>query len=316
MTHVHLDPDQKERTSWWRSLRRTTEQYRADNCPDLAAGLTYYSVLSVFPAAVVLLSLIAVVGDPEAAVEALLTMLRPVAGPAVLTELEPILVTLSQTRAAGWGLAIGLAGAIWSASGYVGAFGRALNRILEVHEARAAWKLRLINIGLTLVLLMMAALALIGLVLSGPLATGVGAALGADDVVIQAWSIGKWPLVVAMVAFMIALLYSVAPDVQRTGFRRISAGAVVALTIWATASALFALYVANFAQYDRIYGSLAGAVLLLLWLWLTNLALLFGAELNAELQGRRAVQPAAEPGVRTTETRMAAVPRTRRPERP
>jgi membrane protein len=320
---AHIDENESGQVpsagkGWWRALRRTTQQYRADDCPDLAAGLTYYSVLSLFPAAVVLLSLIAVIGDPQEAVETLLTMLRPVAGPAVLTDLEPILVSLSQSRAAGWGLAVGLTGAVWSASGYVGAFGRALNRILGVRETRAAWKLRLLNIALTLVLLTVAALALIGLVVSGPLATGVGATLGADTAVIQIWSIAKWPLVAALVVFIVAVLYDVAPDLQRPGVRWISPGAFVALVIWATASALFAVYVANFGQYDRIYGSLAGAVLLLLWLWITNLALLFGAELNAQL--RRPEAPPAPQGpdqvAATTGKHLVASPRRPRSEQP
>lgn len=282
--HRFVEPDRSAPTGWWSALRCTAQEYRADECPDLAAGLTYYSVLSLFPAAAVLLSLLAVVGDPDAAVAALLTTLRAVAGPTVLAELEPILVRLSEARAAGWGLALGLTGAVWSASGYVGAFGRALNRIQGVREGRPAWKLRLINIALTLVLLLVAALALFGLVVSGPLATGVGDALGAEIVVIQTWSIAKWPIVAALVAFMVALLYYATPDMTRTAFRWISPGAVVAMFTWASASAIFALYVANFAQYDRVYGSLAGAVLLLLWLWITNLALLFGAELDVVLR--------------------------------
>ena len=307
MTHPARPlPTLRSWTGWWNALRNAAQKFRADECPDLAAGLTYYSVLSLFPASAVLLSLIAVVGDPKSAVEALLTMLRGVAGPTVLAELEPILVSLSRAQAAGWGLALGLAGAVWSASGYVGALGRAMNRIYGVREGRPAWKLRIINLTLTFALLLVTAIALIGLVVSGPLATGVGAALGADDFVIRAWAIAKWPIVAGLVTLMLALLYYVTPDVERPGFRWISPGAVVALAMWATSSAGFALYVANFAQYDRIYGTLAGAVLLLLWLWITNLALLFGAELDAVARS----QEAAPKG-----TQAAAPPRRPRPER-
>lgn len=308
VTHlVRVSLKQSFWTGGWSALRIAARRFRADDFADLAAGLTYYSVLSLFPASAVLLSLIALVGSPESAVAALITILREVTGPLVLAELEPILVNLSLAQAAGWGLALGLAGAVWSASGYVGALGRAMNRVHDVREGRPAWKLRLVNLALTFVLLLVAAIALIGLVVSGPLASGVGAALGADDLVVRIWAIAKWPMVAGLVTFMVALLYYVTPDVERPGFRWISPGVFVALVMWATASAGFALYVANFAQYDRFYGTLAGAVLLLLWLWITNLALLFGAVLDAQARPKE---------VGPTGTPVAARPRTRHQERP
>lgn len=294
---IAVSPNNLDRTTWWYAIRRTVREFRDDDCLDLAAGLTYYSVLSLFPALAALLSLVAIIGDPQTAVATLTSTVGQVAGSSVSDSLEPILVDLSRSSDAGWGLLLGLVGALWTASGYVGAFGRAMNRIYEVPEGRPIWKLRPAMLALTALVVSLAALTLVGLVISGPVADAVGSTIGLGDLAVTLWGIIKWPVMALIVASIVALLYYFTPNVRVGSFRWISPGAVVAILIWAAGSALFAVYVANFTNYDKVYGSLAGAIVLLLWLWLTNLALLFGAELNAELERGReleADQPAEE----------------------
>lgn len=280
-------PTELDRKTWWYAVRRAVREFRADDCTDLSAGLTYYAVLSLFPGLVALLSLVGLVGDSKSAVDTLTSTLQQVAGASVSDQLEPILLDLSQAPAAGWGLVVGLAGAIWSASGYVGAFGRAMNLIFEVPEGRPIWKLRPLMLALTVLLLVLAALTLLGLVVSGPVTEAVGSLLGLGELTVLIWTVAKWPVMAVIVASMIALLYYFTPNVRPIAFRWISPGAALAILIWAIGSAGFAAYVSSFSNYDRVYGSLAGAIVLLLWLWLTNLALLFGAELNAELERTR-----------------------------
>ena len=277
-------PNDLDRRTWSYVIRRAFREFKEDECTDLGAGLTYYAVLSLFPAMIALLSLVGLVGDTKSAVETMTSTLEQVAGSSVSDELEPFLTNLSQASSAGWALVLGLAGAIWSASGYVGAFGRAMNRVFEVEEGRPIWKLRPVMLAVTLLLLVMAALTLLGLVVSGPVTEAIGAQVGAGDATVALWSIGKWPVMAVIVTSMIAVLYYFTPNVKPVAFRWISPGAALAIVIWALGSAAFAAYVSMFSNYDKVYGSLAGAIVLLLWLWLTNLALLLGAELNAELQ--------------------------------
>jgi membrane protein len=269
------------RPSWWALIRRSTRAYLRDECSDLAAGLTYYSVLSLFPALTSVLSLIALVGDPQHTVATLGDTLRRIVGPTVGSDVDPILTQLAHVPAAGWGFGLGVAGALWSASGYVGAFGRALNRIYGITEDRPAWKLRPQMLLLTTLLVSFAAVTVVGLVVSGPVARGIGATAGLTDVTVTVWSVAKWPAMAVLVLTMIALLYHFTPNHRSAAFRWLTPGAAFAVVAWVTSSAGFASYIGNFATYDRVYGSLAGVIVLLLWLWLTNLALLFGAELNA-----------------------------------
>jgi len=197
---------------------------------------------------------------------------------------------LASSQRAGLALVLGLATALWSASGYVGAFGRAMNRMYEVGEGRPVWKLRPVMLVVTLVLVVLAALTLVGLVVSGPVAQAVGDQLGLGSAAVTAWNIAKWPVLLVIVALIVAILYWATPNVRHPRFRWISVGAAVAIVAWVLLSAAFGLYVSNFSSYDKTYGSLAGVIVFLLWLWITNLALLFGAELDAELERGRELQ--------------------------
>jgi membrane protein len=261
-----------------------------DGCPDLAAALTYYSVLALFPAALALLSLVGLFGKGPKTVNALLQILDDVGASSAANTLEPTLTQLSHTPGAGFAFAIGLAIALWSASGYVGAFGRGLNRIYETEEGRPFWKVRATMLGVTLITVVLTAVVAFSLILTGPAARAVGDAVGVGAGAVSVWNIAKWPVLLAIVAIIIAVLYYATPNVKLPRFRVISVGAAAAILVWLVASAAFGFYVANFSSYNKTYGSLAGAIIFLLWLWITNLALLFGAELDAELERGRELQ--------------------------
>ncbi len=279
-------------------LRKTLREFSKDQCTDIAASLTYYAVLALFPALIALLSLVSLVGQGPSTVETLLGILRQAGAASVAGTLEPTLLQLSNTPGAGFALLVGLLGAVWSASGYVGAFGRAMNRMYEIREGRPVWKLRPAMLLLTLVLLVLSALTLIGLVVSGPVAEAVGNAIGVGSLAVTLWGIVKWPVLLLVVVLIVGLLYWGTPNIRQPKFRWISVGASVAILTWVLLSAAFGFYVGNFGSYDKTYGSLAGVIVFLLWLWITNLALLFGAELDAELErGRELVS-----GIRAEET--------------
>lgn len=272
------------------AARKTVREFSADECTDLAAALTYYAVLALFPAMIALMSLVGLVGQGPKTVDTLVGILSDVGAGPVADTLEPTLQTLSRTPGAGIALILGLAGTLWSASGYVGAFGRAMNRIYQTGEGRPIWKLRPVMLLLTLVLVVLCALALLALIVSGPVATSIGSALGLGSTVVLVWQIAKWPVLLILVVAIVAFLYQWTPNVRQPKLRWISIGALVAIVAWILASAAFGFYVANFGSYNKTYGALAGVIVLLLWLWITNLALLFGAELDAELERGRQLQ--------------------------
>ena len=184
-------------------------------------------------------------------------------------------------------LGFGLAGALWSASGYIGAFMRASNAIWEIPEGRPFWKLRPLQVGVTLAMVLLLALLAISLVVTGPVAEAIGDQVGLGSLAVTIYGIAKWPLMGLIVLFMLAVLYYAAPNAQLPRFRWITPGALVALVVWVIASAGFGFYVANFGSYDKTYGTLGGAISLLVWLWITNIAVLFGQELNAEVERGR-----------------------------
>ncbi|WP_426245522.1 YihY/virulence factor BrkB family protein [Nocardioides sp. LHG3406-4] len=283
-------PTDIKKPSWLYVLRRTVREYSADECTDLAAALTYYAVLALFPAAIAILSLVGLVGQGQQTVDTLLQILRDIGASSAADTLQPTLDELATTQGAGVALVIGLAVALWSASGYVGAFGRGMNRIYEVGEGRPIWKLRPVMLLVTLITVVLVAVVALGLVLTGPAARAVGDALGLGSSVVTVWNIAKWPVLLVVVVLIVALLYYATPNVRQPRFRWISVGAFVAILVWVVASAAFGFYVSNFSSYDRTYGSLAGVIAFLLWLWITNLALLFGAELDAELERGRQLQ--------------------------
>ncbi|KQS97520.1 YihY/virulence factor BrkB family protein [Cellulomonas sp. Leaf395] len=283
-------PDDMTKPSWRYVVRKTLREFKKDQCTDLAAALTYYAVLAIAPALLAVISILGLVGDPEKMVADVLTIASDVGVSSVDETLEPILEQLTAAPAAGFALVFGLVLALWSASGYVAAFSRGMNRIYEVDEGRPIWKLRPVLLAVTVVLVLIAVVIVTAVVLSGGVARAVGDAVGLNDVTVTVWSIAKWPVIVAFVVVAIAILYYATPNVQQPKFRWISLGAVVALVVWVLASVGFGFYVANFGSYDETYGSLAGVIVFLLWLWITNLALLFGAELDAEVERGRQLQ--------------------------
>jgi membrane protein len=270
------------------TLKRTVSEFREDNLMDWAAALTYYSLLSLFPALIALVSIIGLFADPRAATETITDIVSEI-GPetAADTFAGPIESITANREAAGVLLVAGLLAALWSASAYVGAFMRASNIIYETPEGRPFWKLRPMQMLVTLIMVVLAAAVLVALVATGPIASAVGNAIGMGDVAITVWGIAKWPALVAVVLVMIGLIYYASPNVKLRGFRWVTPGTLVALSAWALASAAFAAYVANFGAYDETYGTMGGVVVLLVWLWITNLALLFGHQLNAERERRR-----------------------------
>jgi membrane protein len=283
-------PTDLTRRSWLYVLRKTVREFSDDQCTDLAAALTYYAVLAVFPAAIALTSLLGLVGQGTSSVQTVLDVVGDLGGSAMVDSVRDPLLEISRSQGAGLAFVLGLLGALWSASGYVGAFGRAMNRVYEVQEGRPIWKLRPVMILLTLVLVVLAAAVLLALVLSGPVADSVGDALGVGSGLVLVWNIAKWPVLLLAVVLIVALLYYATPNVRQPKFRWVSPGAFLAIVTWAVVSAAFGFYVANFSSYDKTYGTLGGVIAFLLWLWLTNLALLFGAELDAELERGRELQ--------------------------
>ena len=271
-------------------LRKTLREYGTDQCTDLAAALTYYAVLSLFPALVVVVSLLGVFGQGQRTTDAVLQIVGDLGPASAVDTLRAPIQQLVDSPSAGFALIVGIGGALWSASGYIGAFGRAMNRIYEVEEGRPVWKLRPIQLVLTLVGLAAAAVVAFMLAVSGPIAAAIGDAIGAGEVAQTAWNVVRWPIVLIFVILAVAVLYHSAPNVRQPKLRWISIGAGVAILVWVLASVGFGLYVGNFGSYNKTYGALAGVIVFLLWLWITNLALLFGAELDAELERGRQLQ--------------------------
>jgi len=271
-------------------LRRTAREFSTDQCTDLAAALTYYAVLSLFPALVVVVSLLGVFGQGQRTTDTVLQIVGDLGPASAVDTLRKPIQQLVESPSAGFALIVGILGALWSASGYVGAFSRAMNRIYEVQEGRPVWKLRPIQLLLTLVGLTLAAAVAFMLAVSGPIASAIGGAIGLGEVAETIWSIARWPVVLIFVTLAAATLYYAAPNVKQPKFRWISVGAGVAILAWILASVLFGFYVGNFGSYNKTYGALAGVIVFLLWLWITNLALLFGAELDAELERARQLQ--------------------------
>jgi len=246
-------------------------------------------VLSIFPALVVLVSILGLAGD--SATQSVLDNLNQLGpGPATDIVSGAIREIGSSQGTAGVALIIGLAAALWSASGYIGAFSRASNIIYEVEEGRPFWKLRPLQLAMSLFLILLVAVSAIAVVVTGPLAEQVGELFGLGGTAVTVWDLAKWPVIVLIVITMLGILYYGAPNVRQPGFRWITPGGLVGVSLWILASAGFALYVANFGSYNKAYGSLAGVIVFLVWLWISNLAVLLGAELNAELERARELE--------------------------
>jgi membrane protein len=283
-------PTDLTKRSWFYVARKTVREFIEDQCTDLAAALTYYAVLSIFPAVIALTGLLNLVIDSQKAIDTLLKVLEPLVSEQMLGSVEPTVRQLASSQGAGLALVLGLAVALWTASNYVNAFSRAMNRIYEIAEGRPFWKLRPIMILITLVALVLMALVLLLVILSGPLAESIGGVIGLSDTAVTVWQIAKWPIVAVAVMLIVAILYYATPNVQQPKFRWLSIGAVVAIVVWVIAGVAFSLYVYYFSSYNKTYGSLAGVIIALVFLWISNLALLFGAELDAELERGRQLQ--------------------------
>jgi membrane protein len=282
-------PTGLEGRSWVGVLKRTVAEFRDDNLTDLAAALTYYGVLAIFPALIVVISILGLVG--HSATQPLIDNLdKLVAGPAQQIFKNAINNIEHSRGSAGLAFVIGLAVAIWSASGYVAAFMRASNAIYEIGEGRPAWKTLPIRVAVTFVLLVLLAVSAIAVVVTGGLARQVGNVLGVGGTAVTVWDIAKWPVLLLVVSFMFAILYWASPNVKHPGFRWLTPGGLLAVIVWVIASAAFAFYVANFSSYNKTYGALAGIVVFLVWLWISNIAILLGAEVNAEVARGRLIQ--------------------------
>lgn len=270
-------------TGWFETLKRTVREFQEDNLTDWAAALTYYGLLSLFPALIAMVSLIGIFGDPRSTTQSLTEIITEL-GPesAAETFSGPIESIVENRGTAGVAFVLGLAVALWSASGYVGAFMRASNVIYETPEGRPFWKLRPLQIAVTLAMIVMMALLAVGLVLTGPVVEAIASPIGLSGTAVDVWNIAKWPAMAAIFLLLVAVLYYASPNVKLRGFKWVTPGSLVAIGVWIVASAAFALYVANFGSYDKTYGTLGGLVALLVWFWITNVAILFGHQLNAE----------------------------------
>lgn len=291
-------PAHARKGSALQTVKRTLSEFSEDNLTDSAAALTYYAVLSIFPALLALVAIVGLVGNPHT-VTTEMTKLVSSIGPASAAQTfkAPIEGLTKSSGTAGVLLIVGIASALWTASGYVGAFMRASNVIYEVEEGRSFIKLRPLQMLVTLVLVVLLALVLVALVLTGPLAGKVGSAVGIGSSAVTVWNIAKWPVLLIVVMFMIALLYYASPNAKLRSLKSIMPGAVLAVVVWLVASAAFAFYVANFGSYNKTYGSLGAIIIFLVWMWITNVAILLGAEINAERERSRQLRdgtPGAE----------------------
>lgn len=282
-------PTDIEKPSWKYVLRKTMREFSSDQCTDIAASLTYYAVLSLFPALIAIISLLGVFGQGQQTVDAVTEVIQPIA-PDAVGLLSPIIQGFVQSRAAGFALVSGIVLAIWSASGYVGAFTRAMNRIYEIPEGRPFLKLKPMQLAVTVIGIVILLICGLIIAISGPVTDAIGAALGLGQTVQIVWSIAKWPVLAVAIVLLIAILYYATPNAKQPKFRWMSMGAAIALVVLVVASVGFAFYVTNFSSYAKSYGALAGVVVFLLWLWIANLALLFGAEFDAELERGRQLQ--------------------------
>jgi membrane protein len=286
---VPAGPTELRAGSWIRTLGRTVRETKRDNLTDLAAGLTYYALLTIFPMLLAVLSILGLFG--ESATRPLIDNLRELApGPARDTVITAVENLQRSQGAAGVLFVVGLAAALWSASRYVAAFMRAANVIYEVDEGRPIWKKIPVRLGLTVVLALAMVAATLAVVVTGDLAGQAGELLGLDDTAVTVWNFAKWPAAIVLVALLLALLYWAAPNVRHPGFRWLTPGAVLAIVVWVAGSVGFTIYLANFGSYNRTYGTLAGVIIFLVWLWLTNLGVLLGAQLNAELERGRQIE--------------------------
>ena len=293
-------PRRVRQLSWatWRGvLVRSGRNFVKDNCADWAAALTYYGVLALFPSTIVVVALVGLVSDGPRTVDTVIDLAREIGAGSVVGNDAFVTVVrnvVEQQGSAKALLSFGLLGALWSASGFIGAFSRASNAIYGVQEGRPFYKLRPLQVGMAGLSLLLLAVVAFGLIVSGPVTDAVGDLVGAGGLARTVWSVAKWPVLALVMMTLLSLLFWIAPNVQQPRFRWLTPGGAVALLSWVVASFGFGLYVANFGSYDVTYGSLGAVIAFLVWLYLSNCALLFGVQINAELQRGRVLQTGAE----------------------
>ncbi|HEV2785050.1 MAG TPA: YihY/virulence factor BrkB family protein [Solirubrobacteraceae bacterium] len=298
-------PGYDRETGTFATLKRTWKEFSQDNLTDWAAAMTYYGVLALFPALIALVSIVGIVFSPTQITDALNQIVGQLGPSSAMQTLQgPIEGIASGGSKTGIMLIVGIVAALWAASGYVGAFMRASHVMYEVDEGRPIWKLRPLQMLVTLAMLLLVTLAALSVIVSGPIAEAVGSAVGLSDTFVTVWDYAKWPVLLAIVALMLAILYYASPNAKVGRFKFITPGALVAVVVWVIASVAFAFYVGNFGSYDKTYGTLAGVIVFLVWLWITNVAILFGAQLNAERERSEQIEqgvPDAERDLRLEE---------------
>ena len=283
----HDSPAELSRDDWRVILRRTVHEYRINAVHDIAAALTYYAVLAVFPALLATLATVGIFGNAQAGAENALEVIGDVGGESAAEALREPLEQLVNASNAALAFITGVVGVLWAASSYVGIFGRGMNRIYGVAEGRPFWEMRPTMIGVSALIVVLGSIVAFALIVSGPVADSLARVLGLDEGIVLWWDLGKLPVLVGVVMLVIALLYWAAPNVKRRNFRWLSVGAVGAVLAWVVTTALFALYVIGFDSYQRTYGVVGGIIAFLLWVWLSNLAMLFGAVLDTEVERAR-----------------------------
>ena len=276
------------------AVKRTFKQFSEDNISDWSAALTYYGLLSIFPGLLVLVSLLGMLSNNGQ--QTVQSTVKEVAPSQQLQSLvQTVLSQVQDPGKAGIAALIGIAVAFWSASGYIAAFMRASNAIYDVPEGRPIWKTLPIRLGVTAIIGIMLVISAAIVVFTGDLAQVVGEKIGMGGVAVTVWSIAKWPVLIILVSLMFAILYWASPNAKTGGFRWVSPGGIFAVVLWILASAAFAIYLGNFANYNKTYGTLGGVIAFLVWLWISNIAILLGAELDAELQRGRAIAAGHSP---------------------
>jgi membrane protein len=281
-------PTDVPKPAWGGVLKRTMREFQGDNLTDLAAALTYYAVLAIFPMLIVIVSVLGLIG--KSVTQPLLQNVSAIAPGAAQSILKSAITNIqSHKGTAGVLFIVGLLAALWSASGYIAAFMRASNVVWDVPEGRPFYKTIPIRLAVTLITVVLLTVSAAAVVLTGSLAGKLGNVIGVGSTAVTIWDIAKWPVMVVLVSFILAILYYAAPNVRQPGFAWVSPGSVLAVVLWIVVSALFAFYVASFSSYNKTYGAMASVVVFIVWLWLTNVAILLGAEFNAELERGRQI---------------------------
>lgn len=282
-------PSEVPAAGWVAIVKRAFKQFKHDNVTDFAAALTYFGILAIFPFILALVSVLGLLGKSQT--DQVVKNISAIAPGAITNVLNSIIGQVQgKASAAGIALIVSLALALWSASGYVAAFMRASNAIYNVEEGRPIWKTAPVRLLVTLALVLMLVISAVMVIATGPVASQLGKAFGIGNTAVLVWEIAKWPVLLIIVSLMFTLLYKACPNVKQPGLRWVSLGGVVAVLVWIIASALFAVYVSFSGSYNKTYGTFATVIVFLVWLWITNISLLLGAEINAETQHQRALE--------------------------